>query len=168
MHRRLGTIDGLRGIAAFSVAWFHFTNGGKLLGDGWLKSSGRYGGVGVEIFFVISGFIIPYSLYRANYRSRDFGVFLVKRVARLDPPYFADILIVLALSFLVPFVPGFQGQYPVYTWTQLACHVGYANTIVGKPWINPVFWSLGIEFQYYLIIGAVFPLLISRRQAIRF
>jgi peptidoglycan/LPS O-acetylase OafA/YrhL len=168
MQRRLGTIDGLRGVAAFSVAWFHFTNGTTLLPNGWLKSSGQYGWVGVEMFFVISGFIIPYSLYRAGYRSSDFGLFLVKRIARLDPPYFADILLVIALGYVVPFAPGFRGQPPHYTWTQLLCHVGYINTIVGKPWVNPVFWSLGIEFQYYLTIGALFPLLVDRRRTVRF
>ena len=168
MRRRLGTIDGLRGLAAFSVAWFHFTNGANLLPNGWLKSSGQYGWVGVEMFFVISGFIIPYSLYRSGYRSRDFGFFLIKRIARLDPPYFADILFVIALSYLVLLAPGFQGELPHYTWTQLLCHVGYINTIVGKPWVNVVFWSLGIEFQYYVTIGALFPLLVHRRRAVRF
>jgi len=166
--RRLGTIDALRGVAAFSVAWYHFTQGSKMLNDGWLKASGRYGWLGVEMFFVISGFIIPYSLYRANYRSRNFGLFLVKRIARLDPPYFADIILVILLSYLVTFAPGFRGEHPHYTWSQLACHVGYINSIVGKDWVNPVFWSLGIEFQYYLTIGLVFPVLIVPRKLARF
>lgn len=166
--RRLGTIDALRGVAAFSVAWYHFTQGSKILSDGWLKASGRYGWLGVEMFFVISGFIIPYSLYRANYRIRNFGLFLVKRIARLDPPYFADIVLVILLSYVVTFAPGFRGEYPHYSWSQLACHVGYINSIVGKDWVNPVFWSLGIEFQYYLTIGIMFPLLIARRNLVRF
>jgi peptidoglycan/LPS O-acetylase OafA/YrhL len=168
MHRRLGTIDALRGLAAFSVAWFHFTNGGPLLSNGALKSSGHYGWIGVEIFFVISGFIIPYSLFRANYQSSDFGLFLIKRIARLDPPYIASILFIIALSYIVPFAPGFRGEWPHYSATQLLCHLGYVNSIVGKPWLNVVFWSLGIEFQYYLLIGAVFPLLVDRRTSVRF
>jgi len=166
--RRLGTIDAVRGVAAFSVAWYHFTQGSRILNDGWLKASGRYGWLGVEMFFVISGFIIPYSLYRANYRSRNFGLFLVKRIARLDPPYFADIILVILLSYVVTFAPGFRGEYPHYTWSQLACHVGYVNSIVGKEWVNPVFWSLGIEFQYYITIGVLFPLLIMPGRLVRF
>ena len=166
-QRRIGTIDGLRGIAAFAVAWFHFTHGSGLLHSGWLYYSGLYGWVGVEMFFVISGFIIPYSLYRADYRSRDFGLFLVKRIARLDPPYFADILFCIVLAYLVTFVPGFRGQWPHYAWGQLAAHVAYVNSIVHKPWVNVVFWSLGIEFQYYLLIGSLFPLLVARRKLVR-
>ena len=154
-------------MAAFSVAWFHFTSGSTLLSNGWLKASGHYGWIGVEMFFVISGFIIPYSLYRSGYRSGDFGLFLIKRIARLDPPYFADILLVIALSYVVPLAPGFHGEWPHYSWTQLLCHVGYINTIVGKAWVNPVFWSLGIEFQYYVTIGALFPLLVHRRSTVR-
>ena len=36
-----------------------------------------------------------------------------------------------------------------------------------KPWVNPVFWSLGVEFQYYLLIGCIFPLLVNRHLAVR-
>jgi peptidoglycan/LPS O-acetylase OafA/YrhL len=165
---RLGTIDGLRGFAAFAVAWFHFTNGAPLLPDGWFKSSGQYGWLGVEIFFVISGFIIPHALHRAGYQGRDFGLFLVKRIARLDPPYVASIVLVVGLSYAAVLAPGSGRQWPEYGWAQLLGHLAYINSIVGKPWVNPVYWSLGIEFQYYLMIGALFPLLVHRCSWIRF
>ncbi|WP_081599255.1 acyltransferase family protein [Prochlorothrix hollandica] len=65
---QLEVINFLRGIAALSVAWFHFTNGNvDFLDPGLLKFSGKYGYLGVEIFFVISGFIIPYSLWRSQF-----------------------------------------------------------------------------------------------------
>jgi peptidoglycan/LPS O-acetylase OafA/YrhL len=155
-------------VAALAVAWFHFTNGSGVLHDGWLYRSGQYGWMGVEMFFVISGFIIPYSLYKAGYRIHDFGRFLIKRIARLDPPYFADILLCLALSYLVTLAPGFRGQWPHYTWGQLAAHVAYVNSFLHLRWVNVVFWSLGIEFQYYLLIGLAFPLLVARGSALRF
>src|ERR1035438_4700620 len=110
-RRRLGTIDCLRSVAALSVAWFHFTVASGILHSGGLYYSGLYGWVGVEMFFVISGFIIPYSLYGAGYRNRDFGLFLIKRIARLDPPYFADILLCIALSYAVTLAPGFRGGW---------------------------------------------------------
>ena len=59
-HNRVDIVNALRAFAAIFVAWGHFS-----LGQGtWLSWSGRYGYTGVYIFFVISGFIIPYSLYR--------------------------------------------------------------------------------------------------------
>src|ERR1700704_4918895 len=85
----LTTLDGLRGLAAFSVCWYHLT--GFSFFDPWLRASGIHGSLGVEVFFVISGFIIPFALYRGKYRVRNFGRFLAKRVTRLDPPYFATI-----------------------------------------------------------------------------
>jgi peptidoglycan/LPS O-acetylase OafA/YrhL len=155
-------------VAALAVAWFHFTNGSGVLHDGWLYRSGHYGWMGVEMFFVISGFIIPYSLHKAGYRIADFGRFLVKRIARLDPPYFAGILLCLALSYLVTLAPGFRGAWPHYTWGQLAAHVGYVNSFLHLRWVNVVFWSLGIEFQYYLLMGLAFPLLVARGSGLRF
>jgi peptidoglycan/LPS O-acetylase OafA/YrhL len=166
--RRLGTVDCLRGLAALAVVWYHSTVGSGVIHGGWLYSSGKYGWLGVEIFFVISGFIIPYSLHRAGYRVADFGRFLLKRMARLDPPYFAAILFCLALSYLVTLAPGFRGERPHYTWGQLAAHVAYINSFVHLRWVNVVFWSLGIEFQYYLLIGLAFPLLIARGCGVRF
>jgi peptidoglycan/LPS O-acetylase OafA/YrhL len=164
----LATIDYLRGIAALAVVWFHCTAGSGVIHDGWLYRSGSYGWLGVEMFFAISGFVIPYSLHRSGYCRADFGRFLLKRIARLDPPYFADILVCLALSYLVTLAPGFRGAPPHYTWGQLAAHVAYVNSFVHLRWINVVFWSLGIEFQYYLLAGLSFPLLVARRPAVRF
>jgi peptidoglycan/LPS O-acetylase OafA/YrhL len=164
---RIATVDALRGIASLSVAWFHFTNANPALTPGIVKTSGSYGWLGVYIFFVISGFVIPYSLEKANYGYRQFWSFLSKRIVRLDPPYFANMAFILGLAFVVPLVPGFRGPQPHFTATQLLSHFAYLNSVVGKTWINPVYWSLGIEFQYYLLIGLIFPLLCSSRVAIR-
>jgi peptidoglycan/LPS O-acetylase OafA/YrhL len=62
---RIVTVDALRGVASLSVAWFHLTQPNPALAPGIIKSSGAYGWLGVHIFFVISGFVIPYSLDKA-------------------------------------------------------------------------------------------------------
>lgn len=165
---RMATVDALRGIASFGVAWFHFTHGNPdFLPAGLLKSSGEYGWLGVPMFFVISGFVIPYALYKAQYELPQYGRFLAKRIIRLDPPYFADICLILALAYVVPLAPMFHGPLVRYTFPQLLGHLGYANSLIGKPWVNPVFWSLGIEFQYYLLVGLIFPLLMASNRMIR-
>ena len=98
---RIEVVELLRGVAALSVAWFHFTNGGGLLKSGWLKASGSYDWLGVEAFFVISGFIIPYSMYRGGFRfPRHFGAFLLKRIIRLDPPYLIAAMLSLSLWYV--------------------------------------------------------------------
>jgi len=168
MRPRLATVDALRGLAALSVAWFHFTNGTGVFQDGWVRRSGHYGNLGVQVFFVISGFIIPYTLQRASYQSRDFFAFLIKRITRLDPPYLVNLVFCIAVAYVAAVFPGFHGPWPHYTFGQIAAHLGYVNSIVHKVWVNPVYWSLGIEFQYYLLIGVVFPALVAGRTFVRF
>src|SRR6266480_694785 len=107
---RIETVDGLRGIAAIAVAWFHITNGAKwFLDGGVLEYSGRYGWLGVQVFFVISGFIIPYSLHRSHYSMSQFGRFMLRRVVRLDPPYLVTVVLIIALDYGSSLVPGFKG-----------------------------------------------------------
>lgn len=165
---RQPTVDVLRGLAALSVSWFHFTNGNQaFLADGWLKASGAYGWLGVEVFFVISGFIIPLSLDRGAYSLADYGTFVLKRIIRLDPPYLAAIAIILLLGWLSAQLPGFGGQPPDVSVTQVALHLGYINVFFGYPWLSPVFWTLALELQYYLAIGLLFPLIVARSFAMR-
>ena len=154
---RLLVPDTLRGLAALAVCWFHFTHGNpNFLPDGALKSSGAFGWLGVEMFFVISGFIIPYSLSRGGYRLADYPTFLLKRIIRLDPPYIAALIIILALGYASTAVPGFRGQPLEPNWAQVVLHLGYINVFFGYPWLSPVFWTLAIEFQYYLLMGLLY------------
>ncbi len=156
---RLLTLDCLRGIAAFAVLWYHLTNGNTgFLPQGVLKSSGSYGWLGVEVFFVISGFILPYALQRAGYRPADYFRFVWKRILRLDPPYLACIAIVIALNFASTLAPGFRGPAFQFDLKQVLLHLGYLNALFNYDWLNVVFWTLAIEFQFYLLIALLFPL----------
>ena len=162
--QRLVTLDLLRGFASLSVCWFHLTNGNEhFLHPGWLKSSGEYGWVGVNIFFVISGFIIPYALAQSGYRVSDYGRFILKRIVRLDPPYIAAIALIVALGYITSHVPGFRGAPFHVSAMQLLVHLGYANVLLGYAWLSPVFWTLAIELQYYLLVGLLFPLINTKR-----
>jgi peptidoglycan/LPS O-acetylase OafA/YrhL len=128
-----------------------------------LRETGRYGWLGVEVFFVISGFVIPYSMHRGGYRvSQHFWRFLAKRLARLEPPYLVSIVVVVILWYLSALTPGFQGTNPDIRPTRLLLHLGYLNAFFGHPWLNPVYWTLGIELQYYLLVAITYPLLSSR------
>lgn len=157
---RIQIVESLRGLAALSVAWFHFTNGQGLLQDGWLKSTGSYGWLGVEVFFVISGFIIPYSMCRGAFQfPSHYGTFLLKRIVRLDPPYLVAAILALCLLYISAAMPGFRGPQPELSIPQVILHLGYLNTFFGYPWLIPVFWSLAIEFQFYICVAIVYPLL---------
>ncbi len=161
--QRIGVINALRALAALAVAWGHFVAGqGKYLG-----LSGKYGYLGVDIFFVISGFVIPWSLYRSRYALRDYPRFLLKRNVRLYPPYLASIAItILATNFVL--VPVFHIPHMSVTGRDLLLHFGYLNDLAKVPWINVVYWTLAIEFQWYLLVGLIMPLLASKQRWARF
>ena len=150
-------VDCLRGVAALAVCCCH------LLAVGAWKSTTEYGWLGVYVFFVVSGFIVPYSLARGQYTLLSYPRFLAKRITRLDPPYFAAIVLAIALQYISYQFPQFKGSPPDYTLKQILLHFGYLNSFFGGNWIIIVFWTLGIEFQYYLLVGLLYPLLASRR-----
>jgi len=156
---KIGIVGALRGLAALAVCWYHFTYGQ----DWWIRATGKYGWLGVHMFFVISGFIIPYSLHQYRYSIRDYFRFLSKRLARLHPPYLASIVVVIVFGWLMMLVPTFHAKPPDTSWQTLLAHFFYLNDLVGRPWLNVVYWTLGIELQWYLLLGLLFPLFADRR-----
>ena len=165
---RLGQVDALRGLAALAVAWFHFTQGNaSFLPEGTLKSSGTWGWLGVEVFFVISGFVLPLALRVAGYQVAAFPRFLGRRLVRLEPPYLASIVIVLALGWLSSRTPGFAGQPWSFDGVQVAAHLGYLSGMLGLGWLNPVYWTLAIELQFYLLVGLTYGLIMHPRALVR-
>jgi peptidoglycan/LPS O-acetylase OafA/YrhL len=164
---RVASVELLRGVAALGVCWLHLTRFTYLTSDGpfyaAVKSTGDFGWLGVEVFFVISGFVVPYSMYRAGYRIGDFPRFVARRLIRLDPPYIASLVIVLAFGIAF----GVLHDQPVLieggplNAARIILHLGYATALGGQEWLNPSYWTLAIEFQYYLSLGLVFPWLFS-------
>ena len=111
--------------------------------------------MGVEIFFVLSGFIIPYAMRRSGYTfPGDVGRFIVKRLVRLDPPYLLSSAIAGVLSYLAWKTPGFRGEVPQLSWAASLAHLGYLNGILKQPWYNAVCWTLGIVAS--LLVAVVF------------
>jgi FkbM family methyltransferase len=167
---RFTYLDLLRGIAACSVAWFHVVqnNPRAIQNEAIYQSvdaSSKYGFLGVTIFFVISGFIIPHSMAIWGYRLRDYFLFLWKRLLRLQIPFYASILIALIVGYAAPHFPGFAGEKPDFTWPQVIAHILYLNPLTGHEWVMGIYWTLSVEFQYYLLIGLLMPIFLEWRQA---
>jgi peptidoglycan/LPS O-acetylase OafA/YrhL len=158
-NQQIFTVEALRGLAALSVTWFHMTNTYPL---NWVRYSGFHGWLGVEMFFVISGFIIPYSLHRSQYRLLYFPRFLLRRLVRLEPPYLISIALVLILWELAARTPGFAGAPPSYSLGQIFAHFLYVIPLTDYSWLNVVYWTLAYEFVFYILAGLLWPLL-SRR-----
>lgn len=147
---RLDAIHCLRGLAALAVCLLHVSVATTHHFPDSITTIGNLGGFGVPVFFVISGFVVPLSLLGSGYTIRSFPRFVLRRVTRLDPPYFA----VLALALLSAYAVRLMRDTPFpYRFSDVALHVGYLTGLASRPWIVSTFWTLGIEFQYYLLVG---------------
>ena len=170
LKQEIPILDNLRAIAAWSVCLYHFicTTTGFIDPNSFTHYLFSFGSYGVHLFFVISGLVIPWSLYHSNYQVSSFFRFFIKRLARLEPPYLISILIMLAVLFFRKYSPAYNNVQVLITTKQLFLHVGYLIPFFkGLNWINNVYWTLAIEFQYYIIIGFFYFLLISKKIYIR-
>lgn len=157
---RLQTIDSLRGIAALLVAWFHFSGQGTVTSGTLLQWLGKHGHVGVEIFFAISGFVVPLAMWRNGYQLSHKWQFLAKRAARLYPPYLAAFLITLILDA----AGAFLHHKPLNTTlTECLLHLGYLPTFFGYSWLNMAYWTLAVEAVFCGVICFLFPVIVSAR-----
>ena len=165
---RLLFIDGLRGIAALAVLVYHFYYNSPYLATfdailprwlGWLFGKGW---MGVEIFFVISGFVIAHSLDKDRITPKYAAGFILRRSIRLDPPYWVCILTWIGLTALSNvLVPSRTLPYP--SWPQLASHLFYLQNVLGYGDIVPVAWSLCLELQFYTLYILCLLLFLSKR-----
>jgi len=162
---RIAVIEAMRGVASISVACFHF---GSNLGSDTTRAILGWGWLGVDVFFVISGFVIPLSLHGRGYRLRDFPAFLARRMIRLEPPYLASILLTIVLWHAATLVPAFSGEAPDYSLAQLGFHLLYLIPFTGYDWLNPNYWSLAYEFVFYIVVGLTFATLGSRGSFLTF
>jgi peptidoglycan/LPS O-acetylase OafA/YrhL len=156
-------IDYLRGLASLAVAWFHLTN---TYDPGLVRASGSFGWLGVEVFFVISGFVIPWAV-RGDLLSTLTGrvVFIARRATRVELPYIVSIVLVLALWHLLAMQPSFAGGAPSWTPGQVGLHIVYLIPLSDFAWLQPVYWTLAWEFAFYLFVAAFFPWTIGAKSA---
>ncbi len=164
------SIQLLRGIAALMVVLSHsVANTQYLPEENIVRKLCVWGWSGVEIFFIISGFIIPYSMYKNRYKVAEFGSLMIRRIVRIEPPYLISIIIFLILNYFIFFTPLYKGVPPgiVIDWSNVLGHIGYINAFTGKKWLSPVYWTLAIEFEYYIFIGVLFPLVFHNNNIIR-
>lgn len=145
-------IDGLRAIAVLSVVIFH------------AGISGMAGGfVGVDVFFVISGYLIGGQIFREA-RAREFSyvAFYARRVRRILPALFALLLVLylVGLTLLTPLELRELGKEAVATIFGASNVLFYLGGDYFAPAadLNPLLmtWSLGVEEQFYL----VFPFIV--------
>lgn len=153
---RLALLDGLRLLAAVLVLLYHYTAwhhgfwGTAVAKDAWpvLSKFTLYGNMGVQLFFIISGFVILLSAY-----GKSASRFIGSRVGRLYPAYWVAVL---ATGYLV-----------IVMWPKLGAGRGIKELLanltmfhpmMGMRHIDGVYWTLWVELRFYLVILALIVL----------
>jgi peptidoglycan/LPS O-acetylase OafA/YrhL len=164
--QRFAFVDALRGLAALGVAAYHIFRYGPLAAaaqpvlPGVVKGALHHGWIGVQIFFVISGFVIAYALRDALMTPGYFRSFALQRFFRLGPPYWCTIALVLGLHLLA--TAFMANSNPLIdelpSWPQLASHSFYLQNVLGFNNISVGFWTLCIEMQFYLLFALLLGL----------
>jgi len=167
--QHIKALDGLRGVAILMVLTHHFipyhpTHSviGKLL-----NGIAGIGYSGVDLFFVLSGFLITGILFDAKQDEHYFRTFYARRTLRIFPLYylmtFLCLVIIPRLNILQDAVPSGGGWW----WWFYVSNFHYAfKHNLSEGWLNP-FWSLAVEEHFYLLWPTVIYLL-NRKKAILF
>jgi peptidoglycan/LPS O-acetylase OafA/YrhL len=149
-------VDGLRFIAISLVVFFHLQGyvNGYSKDDGYGRPSiFSLGSRGVQLFFVLSGFILalPFAAkYLSGGKPVSIRKYYLRRVTRLEPPYIINVLLMFVLLHFVR-VSGKQGSLSA---SHLLATLTYTHNLFFGAYssINPIMWSLEIEIQFYLLM----------------
>jgi len=160
-------MDIARGLASLWVFLFHtqplFAQSSPLIYE-----IAKYGAFGVPMFFVISGYVITYSAESSLSKKSSPKEFLRKRFLRIYPTFWLSIIVVLTIPYAIEFISMLKsGSYiqPAILISKLNISEWFYFITLTKTFftegndiqaqfntINSVYWSLAIEFQFYLVV----------------
>jgi peptidoglycan/LPS O-acetylase OafA/YrhL len=166
-HGRITFANQLRGLAFLSVMLSHLGGVFVLMGPLvawvtsmpqvhaglpailWLTNNGRInlGALGVSVFFLISGFVIPFSL-----AEQGRAAFLLSRFFRIFPTFWAALAIEAALVFVQGRIDGLG---MAFTPADYLANASLTDTIIGHGFVDLVNWTLSIEVKFYLLMAVL-------------
>jgi peptidoglycan/LPS O-acetylase OafA/YrhL len=162
-HARLHELDLLRFLAALAVVLYHYTGtlGGPWKGEsarelfGPVSTATQFGYLGVELFFLISGFVILMSVW-----GRDMADFATSRITRLYPAYWFAVLLVGVIHLTTGMGRGrLEDLIPNLTMFQQG--MGLRN-------VSGVFWTLWVEMHFYALVAVLVLVGVSYQRCVTF
>ena len=138
---RLKGLDALRGVAALSVVIYHFTCNYERVYHHTAPPAVSFhlGALGVQLFFLISGFVIMMTIERTR-RPADF---VRSRFSRLFPAYWAAVFLTAAVVHALPL----PGRIP--SASRLLMNLTMVQGLFGVGHVDPVYWTLQVELCFY-------------------
>ena len=172
---RIPALDGLRGLAIFLVVFHHYAYFKSE--QGWPAAITHaifpLTWTGVDLFFVLSGFLIGGILMENRGKENYFRTFYLRRICRIFPLYFFWLALFFILTWLLsPFCT--QGWYgwlfisdfskvPWWSYTIFLQNIFFAKTFLAGSYWMTVTWSLAVEEQFYLFLPVVIWLVPLRK-----
>ena len=146
-HKLLG-LDHLRALAITYVLLFHYQ---IFAHPDWVNKAGSFGWTGVDLFFVLSGFLISGQLFSAIAKGQPISMreFFTKRFFRIIPPY----LVILGLYLAFPYLREREHMSPLWKYLTFTFNFGLDYSQIGTFTHS---WSLCVEEQFYLLLPLTF------------
>lgn len=160
--KHLDNIETVRAVGALIVVFYHFIyvshpsdTSNFLLKNQFLHTWFNIGPQGLNMLFIVSGGVIYFTLLAKEYTLKMFPAFILRRMIRILPPYW------LALSFvcLIPLL--YNSAYPYSVGDILSNATFSVDLFNDLHWINPVFYTLKLEFIFYIGVGLLAWLLVK-------
>lgn len=148
---RLKELDILRGFAALNVVLYHYTSRyGEIYQDSFpARFNWIYGHYGVELFFVISGFVIFMTLHKV----KNIKEFALKRFIRLFPTYWICLIITLLLTLLMQ-----PAEFEKLTSFQVMMNFTMIQGVFEVQNVDGAYWSLLPELFFYVFMAFIYRL----------
>ncbi len=159
-NTRVNELDGLRGMAILAAVLYHYANN-LINADASqfnliLKSITHFFYTSIDMFFMLSGFLLGGILLKNKSSKNFFKTFYMRRICRIVPLYFLLLLVVFIICKL-NIGKGtswwFSNDIPFWIYFTFLQNIMMGlKDIMGNTWLSPT-WSLGVEEQFYLIIS---------------
>ena len=154
--QKLLGLDHLRAFAIMYVMLFHYQYFGH---PNWITNIAPFGWTGVDLFFVLSGYLIAGQLFATIASGRQISLieFFIKRFFRIIPPF----LFIVALYFLFPVLREWGQPSPLWRYLTFTLNFGLD---LSKSGTFSHAWSLCVEEQFYLVLPLVCLLFVFFKQ----
>ncbi|UJH67020.1 acyltransferase family protein [Allomuricauda sp. SCSIO 65647] len=139
----------VRFFAALYVLLFHYgfrAHVAEIEGPYFDDATGffQYGYLGVDLFFIVSGFVILMSAQKSNVVD-----FAISRVSRLYPAYWVCVLLTVFV------IIAYGNELFAITWPQVMANMTMLNGFMRIPHVDGVYWSLLVELKFYFLMGSL-------------
>jgi peptidoglycan/LPS O-acetylase OafA/YrhL len=165
MNKEIKPLTGLRGLAALIVVLYHFFDRDAYF-QSYVPSLIKRGYIGVDVFFVLSGFVMALSYARCfkdGITASDYAAFMVKRLARIYPLYIF-ITLVFQVKYEFNYLSGaWERDFHIADF--IACVTMIQAWGFGFSYVAGTTWSLSTEFFAYIIFPVVVSFAVFARPA---